>query len=403
MALMEGVFNTVPRTGHPAELNKRSLCATLMRLFPNGSTPITGLSAMAGTTTAVASTHGYFSKTTEFTFTTLAANYLAAAATIQVASAAGIGVDDIIHNVATRENMRVTAVAGNVLTVTKGYGRVADTTGTSADKIIRIGSAKPENSSRPTARQFPVTYVANYTQIFRNAWAVTGTAKASLHEIGYNNIAENRQDAATLHAMEQETAAIWGQAKMDTSGAQPIHTTQGIIDAVRQYTSNANYVTAGATTTLTQFVGYVAKAFKYSSDLSNPRMRYAFGDSKAIEVVNQIAVKNGTVQLMPETTNFGMDYQSFTCYKGKLRLLEHALLNGYDETAGRLLILDMPSIKLGYMQGRNAKVEEYGASGNIVENGTDGQGGSFTSEMVMEMRNPWGCVIIEGLTAGASG
>jgi hypothetical protein len=190
---------------------------------------------------------------------------------------------------------------------------------------------------------------------------------------------------------------------MDTSGAQPIHATQGIIDAVRQYTSNANYVTAGGTTTLTQFVTYVAKAFKYSTDLSNPRMRYAFGDSKAIEVVNQIAIKNGQVQLMPETTNFGMDYQSFTCYKGKLRLLEHALLNGYDETAGRLIILDIPSIKMAYMNGRNAKVEEYGASGNIVENGTDGQGGSYTSEMALELRNPWGCVVIEGLTAGATG
>ena len=84
MALMEGVFNTVPRTGHPTELNKKSLCATLMRLFPNGGTPITGLSAMMGTTTATSSTHGYFSKTVEFTTTTFSANYLAAAATATV-------------------------------------------------------------------------------------------------------------------------------------------------------------------------------------------------------------------------------------------------------------------------------------------------------------------------------
>jgi len=403
MALMEGVFNTVPRTGHPAELNKKSLCATLMRLFPNGGTPITGLSAMMGTTTATSSTHGYFSKTVEFTTTTFSANYLAAAATVTVTSASGIGVDDIIHNVTTRENMRVTAVAGNVLTITKGFGRVTDTTGTSGDKVIKVGTAKAENSARPTARQFPVVYVSNFTQIFRNAWAVTGTAKSSLHEIGYSNIADNKSDAAFMHAADQETAAIWGQAKMDTSGAQPVHTTQGIIDCVRQYTSNANYVTAGSTTTLTQFITYVAKAFKYSTDLSNPRMRYAFGDSKAIEVVNQIAVKNGTVQLMPETTEFGMDYSSFICYKGKLRLMEHALLNGLDETAGRLIILDIPSIKMAYMTGRNAKVEEYGAGGNIVENGTDGQGGSYTSEMTMEMRNPYGCVIIEGLTAGLAG
>ena len=403
MALIDGVFNTVPKTGWPTELNKKSLCSELMRLFPNGASPITGLSAMLGTTTAVASTHGYFSKTAEFIFTTVGSNYSAAAGTITLTSGAGLATDDIIHNVTTRENMRIVSIAGAVANVTKGYGRVADTGGTAGQKIIKVGSAKPENSARPTARHFPVTYVSNFTQIFRNAWAVTGTAKASMHEIGYSNIAEGKADAALMHQSEQETACIWGQAKMDTSGAQPIHATQGIIDAVRQYTSNANYVPAGGTTTLTQFVTYVAKAFKYSTDLSNPRMRYAFGDAKAIEVVNQIAIKNGSVQLMPETTNFGMDYQSFTCYKGKLRLLEHALLNGYDETAGRLIILDIPSIKLAYMNGRNAKVEEYGASGNIVENGTDGQGGSYTSEMALELRNPWGCVVIEGLTAGATG
>ena len=403
MALVDGVFNTVPKTGWPTELNKKSLCSELMRLFPNGASPITGLSAMLGTTTAVASTHGYFSKTAEFIFTTLSANYLAAAATISVTSAAGLATDDIIHNVTTRENLRIVSVSGTTLTVTKGYGRVADTTGTSGQKIIKIGSAKPENSSRPTARQFPVVYVPNYTQIFRNAWAVTGTAAASLSEIGFQNVAENRRDAAFLHTLEQETAAIWGQAKMDTSGAQPIHTTQGIIDAVRQYTSNANYVTAGATTSLTEFQGYIAKAFKYSTDLSNPRMRYAFGDAKAMEVINQIALKNGTVQLTPETSTFGLDYSTFKCYKGTLRILEHALLNGYDETAGRLIVLDIPSIKLAYMPGRNAKVEQYGGNGKVVENGTDGEGGSFTSEMAMEIRNPYGCVIIEGLTAGLAG
>ena len=90
MALNTGVFNTVPRTGHPAELNKLSLASHLMRLFPNGSSPILGMSSMMGTTTAKASTHGYFSKTAEFTTTTVAANYSIGAASITVASAAGI-------------------------------------------------------------------------------------------------------------------------------------------------------------------------------------------------------------------------------------------------------------------------------------------------------------------------
>lgn len=403
MTLLEGVFNTVPRTGWPTELNKRSLAAELMRLFPNGASPITGLSAMLGTTTAVASTHGYFSKTAEFVATTVGANYSIAAATITLASTVGLGVGSLIHNVTTRENMRVTAVnSATVVAVTKGFGRVADAAGTTGDKIICIGTAAAENSSRPTARQFPVVYVPNYTQIFRNAWAVTGTAKASLAEANFVNIAESRRDAALLHQVDQEAATIWGQAKMDTSGSQPIHSTQGIIDAVRQYASS-NYTTAGGTTTLTQLIAALEPAFKYSSDISNPRLRYAFGDAKAINVINQIAIKNATVNVTPETTTFGMDYQNFKFYKGSIRLMEHSLLNGFDHTAGRLIVVDIPCVKLAYMNGRNAYVEQYGDGGKIVENGTDGTGGSFTSEMAVELRNPYGCAVIEGLTAGAAG
>ena len=157
-----------------------------------------------------------------------------------------------------------------------------------------------------------MVYVPNYTQIFRNAWAVTGTAKASLAEANFVNIAESRRDAALC--IRSEAATIWGQAKMDTSGSQPIHSTQGIIDAVRQYASS-NYTTAGGTTTLTQLIAALEPAFKYSSDISNPRLRYAFGDAKAINVINQIAIKNATVTVTPETTTFGMDYQNFKFYK----------------------------------------------------------------------------------------
>ena len=136
MALMNGVFNTQPRTGLPAELAAKSLASTLMRLFPNGASPILGMSSMMGTTTAKSSTHGYFSKTAEFTVTTVNANYSIGAATIVVADASGLAAGDLIHNVTSRENMRITAVAGNTLTVTKAFGRVADSAGTSGQRII---------------------------------------------------------------------------------------------------------------------------------------------------------------------------------------------------------------------------------------------------------------------------
>lgn len=404
MALVEGVFNT--NSGNPTELNKRSFAGQLIRLFPNGPAPIGGLVGQAGKSRAVASTHGYFTKTAEFFATTLGASYLSGATSITLTTTAGLRAGSVLHNTTTGENIRVTSVTSStVVAVTKGFGRVAAAASTgSNDAIICIGTADAEGSTRPAAKMIKTVYVTNYTQIFRNAWAVTDTARASLTELaGYTNIAESKRDAAFFHSVDMEAALIWGQAKMDTTGTQPIHATQGLIDAIGQYTSNANITTAGPTTTLTQLITATETAFKYTSDMANSNVRYAFGDAKAIKVLNEIAIKNGSVQLTPSDTEFGMNFQSFKFYKGTIYFKEHALLNGFDSTAGRLLVLDIPSIKLAFMDGRDGKIEQYGANGNIVESGTDAQGGSYTSEFATEITNPYGCCYIKGLTAGAVG
>ena len=70
-------------------------------------------------------------------------------------------------------------------------------------------------------------------------------------------------------------------------------------------------------------------------------------------------------------------------------------------TAGNLIIIDLPSLKLAYMDGRDTIAEEYGSSGKMVENGTDGVGGSLTSELAVELINPFGCAWVSNLTAAA--
>jgi hypothetical protein len=67
-----------------------------------------------------------------------------------------------------------------------------------------------------------------------------------------------------------------------------------------------------------------------------------------------------------------------------------------------LLIMDMPALKLAYLEGRDTKSEEYGTNGKITENGVDAVGGSLTSELAVELTNPYSCGLITGLTAGAA-
>ena len=77
-------------------------------------------------------------------------------------------------------------------------------------------------------------------------------------------------------------------------------------------------------------------------------------------------------------------------------------MNGLQTAAtGSMLVMDLPALKLAYMDGRDTMAEEYGANGRQVEGGTDGVGGSLTSELAVELINPYSCVYVTGLTAGA--
>ncbi len=394
-----GVFNA--STGNPAELNARSFAGTILRRFPNGSAPIFGLTSMSGRSRAKSATHGYFSKTMLFV-TLVSAAALVGATTLVVGSTVGVTAGMVLHNPRTQENVRVTAVVNATdLTITRAFGRVAAAAINLSDAWIQVGTAFEEGSNRPTARRMSTVYVANYTQIFRNAWALTDTARASVAEMGYSNIAESRQDCMSFHSVDIESALIWGQAKMDTTGATPIHSTQGILDAIEQY-APANSNTAAATTSYSQLVTLVEPAFTSSANVGNPKGRVLVGDNTAIKVITDIGRKSGQVQIMQNETQFGMKYTSFSMYQGTLDLVIHPLLNGLDRE-GMALILDMPAIKLAYMDGRDTKPEDYNTGGKIVESGVDAVGGSLTTELAVELINPYACAVIYGLTAGVAG
>ena len=400
MALISGIFNT---NLNPAELNAKSFAGTILRLFPNGSAPLFALTSQAGKSKAKASTHGYFSKTLTFVKTTASAADAAGVTNLSVASSAGMTVSMVLMNTRTRENYRVTAIPDAThVTVTRAFGRVVAAANIIGDNLICVGTAFMEGSDRPVARQLSTVYIPNYTQIFRNAWGLTDTARASLAEMGYSNIAESRKDCSMFHSIDAESAILFGQPKMDTLGSQPLHATQGIIDAIYQYAPN-NVNAAGETTNYDQLVALVEEAWTYSTDASNPKMRAGFCDSTGMKVMHQIARLSGEVEIMQSETVFGMQFTKFKFYKGEINLIEHPLMNALQTAAtGTLLVMDLPALKLAYMDGRDTIAEEYNINGKVIPNGTDGVGGSLTSEFAVELINPYSCVYVTGLKAGAA-
>ena len=88
---------------------------------------------------------------------------------------------------------------------------------------------------------------------------------------------------------------------------------------------------------------------------------------------------------------------------GTLELVIHPLLNGLQQT-GTMLVMDMPALKLAYMEGRDTIPEAYGVTpsqqGQVSDSGLDAQGGSLLSELAVELINPSSCALVTGLTAG---
>lgn len=397
MALNTGIFNI---SQNPTELNTRSFAASILRRFPNGNAPMFAMTSQAGKATAKSTTHGYFSKSMSFIAVTLGAGVLVGASSIVVPSTVGMTPGMVLFNPRTRENVRITSITdATTIAVTRGFGRIAAAAMNTGDKLFQIGTAFEEGSTRPVSRRLTTTYVANFTQIFRNAWALTDSARASLSEAGYSNIGEDRKECALFHSTDIETAIIWGQAKMDTTGTTPIHATQGVIDAMEQY-APGNTNVAASTTTYDQLVAMVEPAFDYATDIGNPNERIAYVDNRAMKVINDIGRLYGDVNITQNETSFGMKFTSFNFYRGTIHLKIHPLLNGLGQQ-GMFLLVDPAALKLAYLTGRDTKPEEYGMGGKLVENGVDAVGGSLTTEAAVELINPFSCALIEGLTAAA--
>jgi len=395
-----GIFYT---SFNPAELNARSFAATVLHLWPDGSWPLFGLTSQTDSRSTSSVQHGYFTKSMSFASLTVddATGMVAGDTVMVVDSTVGVVPNMVFQVPATRENVRVVSVdSATQVTLARGYGRVA--AGAIADNAVLfcVGNSHSQSSDRPTERGMAVTYIPNYTQIVRNAWALSDTARASLAEAGYNNVAANRQDCMKFHSVEIESILFWGQP-MAPTGTPPRHTTQGLIDAVYQYAAG-NVQAAGATTTFNQLVTMLDPMFQFQSDAGSAKERTIFTDDTGMRVMHEIGKLYGTVQLTQKETTFGMQFTEFKTYKGMLRLIEHPLFNGLAVPSGLAVIVDLPTLGLAYMNERDVKKEEYDSSADSTNNGKDAVGGSLLSEFATEFRSPVTCGIITGLTAGAA-
>lgn len=389
----------------PANLAKVSFSAFITRLMPNGQAPLFGLTALLKDETAMNIEHGYFSKTMIFPSVVLngaIADGVATNFTVQPTD--NIVAGDLLRADTTGEIVLVTSVASSTsINVQRGVGTVAAAAIGNAVSLYSIGNAFEEGSVRPQAVSIIAERYVNFTQIFRNSWAVTKTLAAMPMIAGDGMVAESRADCASLHALAIEKSLFFGQKFMGVRNGQPFHTQEGLIARVTA-SAPGNITTLGATTNWTQFEAALDLTLNVVTDVKGSNIRTAFVGGTARRVIHNIARLNSTYQIQNTITSWGLQIDTIRTPRGTFEMIEHSLFNAYGSTstwAKMMIIVDLNAYSIAYL--RRTEDTEYNATGAMVDNGVDARGGTLTTELTSVIKNPAAFGIIYNFTAAAVG
>lgn len=392
---------------NPTDLARKSFAAMITRLMPNGQAPLFGITSMLKTETAYQPEHGYFAKTMIFPSVVLGgavADGVATSFTVVDSSMMIPGM--VLQSDTTRENVLVTAVPDAThITVTRAFGTVAGAAIANSVRLYMVGNAYEEASVRPLSVIIAPTRVINYTQIFRNTWAVSGTSAATAVIAGGSIDAESRQDCAMFHAIDIEKALLWGQLFAGTRNGYPIRTMNGLINYVNQNAAG-NVTTLGATTNWTQLEAALDVVFSQVTDPKGPNERTLFVGGIMRRIIHAICRLNSLYEVNDQSTEWGLQYDIIKLPRGKFNIVEHPLLNAFGSSASwskMALAIDLPTFGTAYMTGRKTQSRDFNVNGTVVDNGIDAVGGTLTTEMTCLVKNVAANAVLLNATAAAAG
>ena len=301
--------------------------------------------------------------------------YAASATSIKVDDGSIIRVGDVLHLPATGENVLVTAVSTNTLTVVRGYGSTAAAAITDNDPVINLGPAMAENSGLRGVVSTAAANKYNYTQIFRTPFSLSGTEAASAL-YGGKDRSYQRRKCSLEHKRDIARAMYFGQRKEDVSGAAPRRAMGGVLE----FLSDAETCAFDATNlplTYRNFDNYVAKpAFAHGSGekllIAGPYLASA---------INCWA-ENKLVSAVDADTTYGIRVKDLITTYGDLKVIYDPLLD-VGAYAGYGFILDAENVRYVCLDGRDTKLRMGVQAGDV-----DGVIDEYLTECSLEVRCP---------------
>lgn len=406
------------------EIVKKSFPAMINYLLPKGDATLFGLTAKMQEETALQIEHGFFAKIMifpSFTVTTLVndattgslvvldSSQLVPNGLYKVVGTTSAGTLTPQTTYASEVVLVVSITDATHVVVTRNVGTTGTYTSIPVNStFVHIGNAFADASTRPNSFLTKEIRVVNYTQIFRNAWMISGTVSAIQNLLGDTNLAKSKRECSQYHAMDIEKSLIFGIKGLTGTGS--MRTMNGIVSQITDGQAanlflpgstqagnivSANSAKSGTPTagdlSLDDFENWVDVTVNMSYDPASGMERVMFVGKQAHNVINRLMRLNTTYYVQQGQTEWGLRFTRVKTTRAEVILIEHPLLNTNLQWARMAIAIDLPSLSLAYMVGRKTKSEEFNQAGLAVDSAIDASGGSLLTELTILCKNPAGC------------
>lgn len=343
-------------------------------LEPNGNAPLNALLAM--TSSEATDDPEFKNFRDELPARTLTVNGAVSASATTITVDAGNDVlfavgGTIVVNSATNEVMRCTSDATPTsLTVERGIGGGAAAIADGAELFI-AGSAFSEGASTPTGVSFDASVASNYTQIFRTAFTITNTLRATNLRTG-DKEDEMTTKALKMHMQDIERAMFFGKKyEANGSSSQPTRYTGGLINSITNVNDRS---TSSNVMTEDQF------------DRSLIEDVFAFGGNQKImfcgaKVAGHLQ-KFGKDRWAPTVVEgaYGVGLTRYSTFAGDLMVHLHPQFRQVPGMENAAVIIDFPHLKYRHMEGRDTQLLR-----DRQANGADQAAHEYLTECGLEM------------------
>lgn len=307
-----------------------------------------------------------------------------AATTITVDDTSIWTAGSILMNQSSGEYMYITAVlSATQVTVLRGIA--GTTAATIADNAIlqHVGTAFEEGGGRPEAVTQKGESRSNYVQIFKNGWAVTGTAKAVKFHTG-SQLAYNRQQALGYHVEDIERAFLFGRPGVLTRNNKQLRLSGGIVYQIETYgglVSSANDGGAGQLS-MDSILSFLRQIFDRNVK-GLPNERISFTGSAVLELIQRMIRKDAQYQIHVDETAYGIKVMRLIGINGDLKLATHPLFSENSIWGHQLHVYHPGLIKKRVLR---ETWEESFNSDRSNNNGTDADEGYIAIEMGFQVQ-----------------